>query len=248
MKAFALGLFICLCTGPFAMRSRADQTTLTFNFSDGGQETGLSGPPYATVTLKTDTTSTGCTNGCILVTGTASPGLNFFDQTSEGGIFGFNLASGIGASTISILNCSDSASSADNTTTCSKSSSNTYDSIGTYTVSASITGGSNTKSVSSATGVVGDAFAGFSFDIATTVAGGLSLDDINVPKTGDLTNIVSHVCENSGGGCMGSGTNSIIHAYIGVTPEPGSYLLFGSGLLALGIFLRRKQGQSLSGI
>jgi hypothetical protein len=247
---FAIFL-LCACFGLFAAQTSA-QTSLNLNVVMGGSSSGGNlpggGPPFATVTLSIDTQADsngtgGCstTNQCVLVTETANtsanPGYLLYQQSPPGNsnyVFGFNDS---GASTINILNCSSSINAVSCGASIAANTSASADKFPGFGAFQYVLYGATV-------GTGGDGTT-LSFDVQQTASNEATPAGLDTYALGDSASIASHVCENNGGVCaLQPSTTFPIHGYIGVTPEPGSYLLFGSGLLGLGIFLRKKQGKS----
>jgi hypothetical protein len=199
--------------------------------------------PYGQITLSQ-------TGDAITVTGvTNTNNINFYDQTTEGGIFGFGPVAG----TLAISGCMVNSAVASNQSDCTLSSGKVagteYDGYGYYANSVSIS-----NEGTAVTG--GDAFSQFAFtltDSSFTSSDPAQLLNSSSPSTiATAGGIASDVCEDLlanghySSGCNTATGNNVEHTYVSVTPEPKTYLLFGSGLLALGIFLRKKQSQSAS--
>lgn len=254
MKLLALGLLICMCLGPVAVQSSA-QTTLTITLGGNmGGQTGNGGNfpastyvpltgPFAQITLSQ-------TGDVITVSGeTLNADINFYDQTTEGGIFGFGPVAG----TLTVGGCMVNMTSAPGQ--CAVSMTNGYDGYGTYSNSVGITPLTPTTGTIGTIVTGGLAFSNFSFTLTDTSFISNDPAQLLASSPGTISaagGIASDVCEDGlTGGGTSSGCNTVSggnveHTYVSVTPEPRSYLLFGSGLLALGIFLRKRNGQSAS--
>jgi hypothetical protein len=255
LKVIAMGLVIWACMGPLTRNASADQVTLSFNLAAGGNGIGSEtlgtfegGPPYATITLQTDFST--CA-GCILVKGsTVGLPFDFYSQGGTAGIFGFNEAPGYSGN-ITIVSNANSNNQCVDVNGCGSTltaGSNGFDGLGNYQFA--VQGLGQTSNFNTGTVVL----TSFSFDIVDDSKAFTSVTNIEAAPTGavaaigNISDFASDVCQaQSSVACADNGSFAN-HAYIGVTPEPGSYLLFGSGLLALGIFLRKRNGQSASQI
>jgi hypothetical protein len=250
-KGILLVLVVCACMGPLARRSEADSTTLNFNIATAGIPITPGtlgtlpggGPPYGTLTLTLTTTDTGCsTDACIQVQGTIASGYFFYTQTGLA-LLGFDDSSASVSNPLTISNCVGLTAGS-----CGifAPGSHGFDGLGFYQFAVTGTG---------ATAQFGLASSSFEFDVQDPTAPFTSVTAIEAADSGPgtfagLSEFASQACESNGAGTCQTTTGiattgNPIHAYIGVTPEPASYLLFGSGLLLFGMLLRRKRAASV---
>lgn len=244
VRRVVLALLFCMFIGALASQSSA-QTTFTFTQTATGGTLGAESGNFGTVTLTLITSGSGATAGCsatdacIEVQLAGNSNWNLFDQTGPEptvGLFAFNVNAPTG---VSILSCSVG--------TCSINDPGTgvgYDGLGTYTDTLSDTGTGSSVGTSGNT-ITGNALTVYLQDSTSPLN---SLSAIETPPTGTTPpNPVSDfgldVCEAapSTGGCVAN-----THGYAAITPEPASYLLFGTGLLGFGAILRKKRGSSVS--
>lgn len=241
VRGVFLVLLFCMFIGALASQSSA-QTTFTFTETATGGSLGPESGNFGNVTLTLITSGTEgtatctATDACIEVQldATANSTWNLFNQTGAEptvGVFAFNAPTGVSVVSCSVGTCSINA----------PSGGVGYDGLGTYTDTLSDTG--TGSSVTGGNTITGNALTFYLQDPTSPLD---SLSDIEKPPTGTTSpNPVSdfglNVCEASGGT---SSCEASTHGYAAITPEPASYLLFGTGLLGFGVILRKKRGSS----
>jgi PEP-CTERM motif len=213
--------------------AKADSATFDMSVTNGWAP---SGSTYATVSLVLNA------DGTVTVTVTAEPGVTLHGNN----LFGLNVGSGVTVSGTSGVGCVLSAGGAESPQ-CTTANVGQLDGFGSFNLG--VAAGSGGDNVASATFTIsghdGNDATGFStvydfinpgnngYDFGAQVGGysdgsrlsctGFIGNGADAPATGPLT-------YTGGGGCNGSTP----------VPEPGSLMLFGTGLLSAAGFMRRK--------
>ena len=217
IRKFPLAAILALATALLAVPYVAKADSFNLNVSNGAISPSASN--YGVVTVSQDSTSAGCTAlaPCIGISVSTTSGYGMHNDD-----FGFNIASGFTGISVTNVSCSGSAG-----VSCSAESGKNMSTFGSF--DDAISGGTGSSSY----------VTSLSFDVATTTSGGFtSTTDAEVLSNQGYyfaAQITPVPCNSCGMGFAGANTENLA-----TTPEPGTLVLFGGGLLGIAGFIRRK--------